>query len=288
MKYTWLVEKYLEGELSGRELSDFELLILRDQEVAHEVERVKSLLKFSREQHLRLTTGAELLESFDDFDNILDEEELELDLDNLKIRKVVNSSTYPDLSQKIRSSIRTGSTEMKSHRIMSLLKFNLWLTAASIALILTLSILFLNRVSIKTDYLALYNQYYHPFTPETNMRDAGPVKSSTYQQGIDEYMIANYSLALDYFTASISEDPDNPYNYLFQACALMELGDYRQALVSLEKLQYDRTLDDYGLWYSGLCHLKLDDHDQSKLLFRQLVEKESYFAPRAKVLLKKL
>ncbi len=288
MKYTWLVEKYLEGELSGRELSDFELLILRDQELAHEVERVRSMLEFSREQHHRLTAGTELGEDFDDMENILDEKDLELDLDNLKIRKVVDSSDYENLSRKIRSSIRTGSPEIKTHRIMSLLKFNLWLTAASIALILTLSIFFLSRVAIKTGYLALYNQFYEPYFPELSMRDAEVSEINSYQLGLNEYKLANYSLALDYFNTSISEDPGNTYSYLFRGCALMELGEYRQALASLEKLQQDRTLDDYGLWYSGLCHLRLDNRDQSKQLFRQLVEADSYYAPRARVLLKKL
>jgi len=288
MKYTWLVEKYLEGELSGKELSDFELLILRDQEVAREVERVRALLKFSREQHHRLTTGFELQEDFDDIENILDEKDLDLDLDTLKIKKVTSRGEITDLSQKIRRSTRKSSPEMRGHRMMSLLKFNLWLTAASIALILALSILFLNRMTVETDSIALYNEYYHPYQPELVERGTEPVESSAYQLGLDEYKLANYSLALDYFNTSISEDPGKTYSYMFRGITLMELGEYEQALASLEKLQQDRVLDDYGLWYSGLCHLRLDNQDQSKQLFRQLVKNNSDYAPRAKALLKKL
>ena len=54
MKYTWLVEKYLEGELSGEALRKFELEILRKPEVAEEVERIRSLQKFMQHQHSKL------------------------------------------------------------------------------------------------------------------------------------------------------------------------------------------------------------------------------------------
>ena len=46
MKYTWLVEKYLEGELKGEALRKFELEILRKPEVAKEVEKIRSMNNF--------------------------------------------------------------------------------------------------------------------------------------------------------------------------------------------------------------------------------------------------
>jgi hypothetical protein len=56
MKYTWLVEKYLEGELSGEALRKFELEILRKPEVAEEVERVRSMHHFMMEQPKTMKT----------------------------------------------------------------------------------------------------------------------------------------------------------------------------------------------------------------------------------------
>ena len=61
-----------------------------------------------------------------------------------------------------------------------------------------------------------------------------------------------------------------------------------RALAKLKKLEEDHQLDDYGLWYSGLCHLKLDNRDESKMFFQQLVDRNSYFAEKAKTILKKL
>src|SRR4030042_4293315 len=58
MKYTWLVEKYLEGELQGKELSDFEILILKDPAVAEEVERIRKLNTFCIEQHSKLKSAS--------------------------------------------------------------------------------------------------------------------------------------------------------------------------------------------------------------------------------------
>ena len=69
MKYTWLVEKYLEGELSGEAFRKFELEILRKPEVAEEVERIRSMQKFMQHQHSKLMDSSGLIEDYEDLMN---------------------------------------------------------------------------------------------------------------------------------------------------------------------------------------------------------------------------
>ena len=290
MKYTWLVEKYLEGEMSGKELADFELLILRNEEVAREIDRVRTLLQFSRQQHEKLTRDPELIEDYHDAAGVIDAGEIEADLDKLKIRKVPDESERNNFHRKVQKYAPSGVRRPKQPRIVTMLRFNLWLTAAAIALLLTLGYILLDRSTGHIDYLALYDTNFHPYQPELAKRDAGAgIKEKTnYEKGLDEYKKANYSLALDYFNTSTSEDPDYTYGHLFRGLSLMELGEYQEALGSFDHLKADRSLDDYGTWYSGLCYLRLNQPEQAKILFRQLVEGNSFFAPQARKILRKL
>ena len=88
MRYTWLVEKYLEGELSGEALHKFELEILRNPEAARELERVRSLQKFMENHHAIMSSRSGLIENFDDVENVIPEHEIAEEMEELKIRKV--------------------------------------------------------------------------------------------------------------------------------------------------------------------------------------------------------
>ena len=104
MRYTWLVEKYLEGELSGEALRKFELEILRKPEVAEEVERVRSMNHFMKEQHGKFQDSIGLIEDFEDSENVIDEEIIRKELDGLKVRRISND-------QKNTSDLKTKLTE---------------------------------------------------------------------------------------------------------------------------------------------------------------------------------
>ncbi len=95
MEYTWLVEKYLEGELGGEALRNFELEILTKPEVAEEVERIRSLNRFMKQQHKNMHRVGGLIEDFDDIDNVLHEDEVRKEFEDLKIRKI--SASREDL-----------------------------------------------------------------------------------------------------------------------------------------------------------------------------------------------
>ena len=110
MKYTWLVEKYLEGELSGEALRKFELEILRKREVAEELERVRSMHHFMMEQHAKFQDSLGLIEDYEDSDNVIDEEIIRQDLDGLKVRKISDGQkrcprSYKKSLQNLKSAI---------------------------------------------------------------------------------------------------------------------------------------------------------------------------------------
>ena len=91
MRYTWLVEKYLEGELSGEALRKFELEILRKPEVARELEKIRTTHRFMRDQHQKMQNSAGLIEDFDDLENVLTEQDISKEYEELMVRKISSS-----------------------------------------------------------------------------------------------------------------------------------------------------------------------------------------------------
>jgi tetratricopeptide (TPR) repeat protein len=286
MKYTWLVEKYLEGDLHGKERKEFELMILTDPSVAEEVERIRKLHAFSFEQHRKLKNSVELIEEFNDPVHVLREDEIMQDLDSMKIRKITDPAGYRDMLQKIRKTMGRDSSEKRDAKIRILLKHNFWLTAASFALILTVSSLLLVRSLRNSDPLAAYAEFYHPYAPELTIRSTEEATADDYLSGLNEYRNANYSNALALFNASLAHDPGNLPVYLFKGISLMELGDFSQALLSFKELHSDPILDEYGRWYSGMCFLQLGRTDEARKIFRDLSRQRGYFAPQARAVMR--
>jgi len=286
MKYTWLVEKYLEGELKGRERNDFELMILKDPSVAEEVERIQKLNAFCVEQHNKLKGSRKLVRDFDDEVHIPGTDELMNDLDSLKIRKISDDEGSRDLIRKIRKTLKEATPEKRQAKMLILAKHNFWFTAASFALILAVSVFLLSRTYRKSDPLVASEQFYHPYTPELTVRNPETSTSNVYLSGLQEYREANYSLALDYFNASIAQNPGNLPVYLFKGISLMELGDFGQALATFRQLHSDALLDEYGQWYSGLCCLQLGRPDDARKIFRDLSEQKGYFSSLSRSVLK--
>jgi tetratricopeptide (TPR) repeat protein len=286
MKYTWLVEKYLEGELQGKELADFELLILKDPSVAEEVETIRKLNAFCFEQHRKLKGNIGLNVHFNDAEHVPVTDDLTTDMDSLKIRRISDSAAYRDLMRKIRKTFAEASPSKRQAKMLILAKHNFWLTAASFALILALSIFVLSRGLRNPNPLAVYQQFFQPYSPELTIRSNDVSGSDEYLSGLQEYRNANYIAALDLFNAHISRDPGNLPVYLFRGIALMELGDFSQALNSFEQLHSDAIMDEYGRWYSGLCYLQLDRPGEAKKIFRDLVRQKGYFAPQARSVLR--
>ena len=281
MKYTWLVEKYLEGELSGEELRRFELEILRKPEVAEEVERIRSLNRFMEEQHRKMSDQAGLLEDFSDIENIVNIDEIGRDLEELKIHKI-SSSKDPEtrlrnrimLNRTRESLIRSGSGRMIVR------KTSLWMAAASLVLVAITSTIALTTHK-KASYTALYDQYYEHRSADVP-RDAD-ASGSPYEMAMMDYNAADYADAMQLFNTIQVEGVDN-YYYFFKGLTAMELGKYQLALENLARLDGDQLLEEEGMWYRSLCYLKLKDEKAAKELLTRIIQRDGFYRKKAREL----
>ena len=97
-----------------------------------------------------------------------------------------------------------------------------------------------------------------------------------YMSGVFAYQREDFPMALDYFSNLVldksTKDITNNVLY-FMADSYQQLGDFNNALISLEKILEDPDSDhiDDALIKKGLLHRKLGQMEESLILFNQLV-----------------
>jgi len=287
MKYTWLVEKYLEGELQGEELREFELKILRDPEVAKEVEEIRKLHAFTAEQ-LGKKFADNLLEDEDPAHTIQDED-LEIDMNNLKITKLSDEDVD---FQKFRQKVKSASLEyqVRENRKSKII-FNrkvFWGAAAAIVILFALSLTGIVMTHGNKDLLVIYSEYYQPYPYSNTVRDTEPVTKDLFDLGTEAYVNANFGLALDYFNRVAADSPSYTTAFLFKGICYMETDQYEKAIQSFNQLSGNRILNEYGEWYRGLCYIRLKDRENARNEFEDIAERGGYYSKKARSILKRL
>jgi hypothetical protein len=286
MKYTWLVEKYLEGELSGEALQKFELEILRKPEVAEEVERIRSLNRFVIEQHQRMQGSGGLIEDFEDQDNVLSKEEVGRDLDGLKIRKISSSQLdVSEFSNKVtESGIRNTLNKNNSNKIL-VKKVSVWVAATSLFVLIVISSILLIGSKNK-NYSDLYTQFYSP--PPANVeRSSTEISDHPYQTALKAYNNADYQEAFKVFSSIPKEGISNEY-YLYFGITAMELRKFPLAIELFDNLNEDAYLRHRAMWYKSLCFLGLEDENATRSSLNDIILSDGYYKKMASTLLRKI
>jgi len=97
-----------------------------------------------------------------------------------------------------------------------------------------------------------------------------------YMAGVFAYQRENFQMALDYFSNLVFDEStkDIVNNVLYwMADSYQQLGDFKNALIALEKILKDPDSDhvDDALIKKGLIHRKLGQMEESLIVFNQLV-----------------
>lgn len=97
-----------------------------------------------------------------------------------------------------------------------------------------------------------------------------------YMAGVFAYQREDFQMALDYFSNLVLDEStkDIVNNVLYwMADSYQQIGDYKNALIALEKILKDPDSDhvDDALIKKGLLHRKLGQAEESLIVFNQLV-----------------
>jgi hypothetical protein len=285
MKYTWLVERYLEGELSGEELRRFELQILKEPEVAEELERIRALQKFAREQHARMKNSVSLVEDFDDLDNIIQEQEISEHLDDLKVHKI--SSVNKDIQD-----IKTRLTELHAEERLTRLnsnkvlvrKVSLWLAGSAMALLVLVSTLLM--IGSNSSYEELYAEYYYPRLADVP-RTTSTLAEDPVAVAMNFYVDKDFAVAYPLLSALPANLVTNEL-VLYTGNAAMEVGKYRDAIKYFNQLDNDPLWKQEAMWYKSLCYMIIGDGQAARYELQAIIDENGYHKGQAASLIRKL
>ena len=163
---------------------------------------------------------------------------------------------------------------------------NYWRVAASIILIVGLSLLAINYLRVLRDMSPpqLAQTYFEPLSDAMTSRDEG---DSLASKAMALYNQGDFKGAIPILEQLVMEE--EPFAELYLAVAYMGAADYLAARTIWEKLSADDPIyPNTILWYAALTDLALDDVENARKKIKILADGNSSFQKEAAELLKQL
>jgi tetratricopeptide (TPR) repeat protein len=260
MDYFKLIDAYIDGELTGSELSDFIKEMERNSELAREVELYKDVNKFLYKKADELKKREDLNRLHEEFMKSRSEKE--------------NKPTVP---------------LYPSHGKKKNIYY--YITAAA-SIIIVIGIYFLCRSNTYNNE-ELFATYYMPYEESTATRGGSidTVDSNTlYNKAIAEYEALQFSNAAKYFEKLVQTDSTNYEAYFLLGVSYIETNNISGAIHSFLKIIRAGTslFEDNARWYLGLCYLKADEQQNAIEQFRYLETNNAFCRKQSAEILSKI
>lgn len=255
-----LIDNYLRGLLTEEELIAFELKLQSDDEFRRNVALEQALWSsqndadwsFATYKNDEIKTYIKLLE--------------ESDLQNLKKSlKQINSEFNEDASKS------------RSYKFY-------YLAAASIAILITLSVFFNQDVSNQE----LVDKYLST-ADLPSLVSRGHSEADILIQAQELFENENYQDALNIFRPALETRRNDPSIYLYTGIAQMKLMKFTEAEITFDNLVNSQLLDaQKGYWYKALLFLEQNRIDETKVILNTIISNSLFNHDEAEELLKAL
>lgn len=161
-----------------------------------------------------------------------------------------------------------------------------WLVAASIAVLLVLSYLFIFNQNLTPQELFTTSFEPYPNVVAPNIRSSA--EDNPKKDAFEAYEIADYEKAAQMFPMLYEETGDSYYLF-YTANALIELNRAAEAIPLLqEHFKTKDRLSDKSHWYLAMAYLQTDDVQNAIIMLQKVVDGNEYDVEKAKDLLKSL
>ncbi len=158
------------------------------------------------------------------------------------------------------------------------------LIAASIIILISLSIVFFNSHNGGYNSNEIFNQYYEGY-PSSYTTRAGEVclKDSQFMIALEHYKMNKYEEAKISFMTVCENHPDNIASKFYLGIIGIELGDFNGALGYFDQVikSKDQFYTEQSEWHRALCLIKLElKHEATKQL-NTIIEQKGFYVDKA-------
>ncbi len=172
-------------------------------------------------------------------------------------------------------------TNIRKHRIM------FYKIAASVVIVVTLSVMGYYMLFSKYTKKELYAQYYMPLKMDAVSRSADD-SLMNIERGFIAYQDGRYKECIQILSSG--SYPDNVSVNLVKGLSFMELGNFKMAETFLLLASKDESngLHDDCQWYLSLTYIQLEKPAQAASILKKLIENKSVYEQKAEKLLKEI
>jgi predicted Zn-dependent protease len=154
-------------------------------------------------------------------------------------------------------------------KVIPLFSMKKILVAASIALLVTLSVFNYNSKPSFNDYNSYDNL-------SLTVRGDNDIEKQLLEKYFNN---RQFSKALPLFEDLLKDNPNDNKLTLYKALALLETGNTNKSLVLFDKLIQggNKLYKDNALWYKSLAYLKMKDYNACKKTLQKLNQNSDYY-----------
>jgi tetratricopeptide (TPR) repeat protein len=303
------IDDYINGELSGNELHDFENDMFQNRSLKNEVKLYHDIdsaicendimnLRGQISNILQTETSWNVSEnSIEDFidgtleGELLAEFNLEL-LDNsdlmaeVELRKQINESLSENDILDLRKALFAARENVKVKKVKMLIpesnkvsQIKFWRSGVAILVVL------LGLAGVLSNVDTYDNFFEAPaWSPERSVSN----EESIFRDARIPYMMENYSEAVKIFDQA--ENVDNPVIDFYKAVSLQKLDNYKDAIAGYTKVvnHGDNMFVEEAKWFRSLCYLKLGNYEKAKMELLAVIERKGHFENDAKAIIRRL
>lgn len=243
------IEKYIQGELAGNELMEFEVLLEKDEALLKKVLFYQYSMSILSKNQASKEVGEDKLAKINPI------------LDELRDKHFIYKTAKTEIPQE--------ETEPKPTIIKRLLPFTALAVAAAL-----LIFLFLPQLQNKSN-LEIAEHNFEPYPLSTNRMGNGGDADKLFKDAQRNYNNGNFEEANKKFDAFLKEKPKAPEVWLAKGSSAFALNKINVAINSFKKVI---KIDDGGInhpnanWYLALCYLKKDESEKAIYHLKKIKE----------------
>lgn len=304
------IDEYLNNNLAGDDLIEFERDLLINQSLKEEVDLHRELesalletdiLELRKEisQIIRSETSWNVSsESIEDFIDgtlegiLLDELNAELDENpdlqaEIRLRKQVNEFLSEKDIFELRNQLKAAKDTAETNEVKMLIpdnknRYRLWRnSAAAILVIIGISGIFSNGFfSVKS----ISEKYYE--SPTWSVQRTVNNESSALDDAKSYYLQSDYEMALE----TLEKIPENAVVLFYKAASYQELGKFDDAINNYSKVinEGDNLFIEEAEWYRCLCYLQKGEKIMARQQLNAIIQRQGDFERDAKAILRKI
>lgn len=280
MDYTELFDRYLEGQLKGRELEDLERRLESDPELKDQLEKFRILNAAAINSIGRDKSEEEISE--------IDKETEELSIEDIsEFGKEKRRSSDSDLSdfEKVMKEAEVnyfsmGKTDSDKIRFV-------WYASAAV-LIIAISIFTYFFVRDSQQKKAdLYAAFFEPYVKSDKIFELTRSNDDFYY-AIKVFEAGDYSRAILLFNSLSDSSELKVYAFFYAGLTSIEQGRWEDAISSFKQAIGcgENQMSYVSRWYLGLCYLRIDDEEAAKKQFELLSSEKNPYSRKARQILR--